>query len=236
MTEPRRLIVNADDFGLSAGVNRGIVEAHEHGIVTSASLMVRWPAATEAAVYGRSHPSLSVGLHVDLGEWSYRGNAWQPLYEVVPLNDPRAIKAEIERQIDLFQQLMGRAPTHIDSHQHVHRDEPVHTTLTKIARSLLVPLRHFTPSVQYFGGFYGQDGKGSTFSEAVSPAALIRMLADLPAGITELGCHPGYEGDFEAMYTAERAMEVHTLRDPAVRAALAAESIQLCSFHEIALL
>ena len=53
----RVLIVNADDFGLSAGVNRGIVEAHERGIVTSASLMVRRPAAREAADYARTHPA-----------------------------------------------------------------------------------------------------------------------------------------------------------------------------------
>ena len=50
----RRLIVNADDFGQSPGVNRGIIEAHQHGIVTSASLMVSWPAAAEAAAYGRA--------------------------------------------------------------------------------------------------------------------------------------------------------------------------------------
>ena len=48
MTAPRSLIVNADDFGQSRGVNRGVIEAHERGIVTSASLMVRWPAAESA--------------------------------------------------------------------------------------------------------------------------------------------------------------------------------------------
>src|SRR3712207_8784245 len=54
------------DFGLTDGVNRGIIEAHERGIVTSASLMVRYPAAKDAADYARSNPALSVGLHVDL--------------------------------------------------------------------------------------------------------------------------------------------------------------------------
>jgi len=49
MFPQRYLIVNADDFGQSQGVNRGVIAAHEHGIVTSASLMVRWPAAIEAA-------------------------------------------------------------------------------------------------------------------------------------------------------------------------------------------
>src|SRR5206468_2930594 len=58
------VVVNADDLGLSPGVNRGIIEAHERGIVTSASLMVRWPAAAEAAAYARSRPQLGVGLHL----------------------------------------------------------------------------------------------------------------------------------------------------------------------------
>ena len=64
----RQLIVNADDFGQSHSVNRGILAAHERGIVTSTSLMVRWPAAAKAAALGRTHPRLSLGLHVDLGD------------------------------------------------------------------------------------------------------------------------------------------------------------------------
>ena len=72
----RCVIVNADDFGQSPGVNRGIIEAHQHGIVTSASLMVNWPAAAEAAAYGRAHADLSLGLHFDVGEWCYRNEKW----------------------------------------------------------------------------------------------------------------------------------------------------------------
>src|SRR5436190_3388019 len=66
------LIVNADDFGMTPGVNRGIISAHESGIVTSTSLMVRGAAAAEAVELAREHPQLSVGLHVDLCEWVYR--------------------------------------------------------------------------------------------------------------------------------------------------------------------
>ena len=65
----RILIVNADDLGLSGGVNRGIARAHDEGIVTSASAMVRRDAIEEAAELARSRPALSVGLHVDLSEW-----------------------------------------------------------------------------------------------------------------------------------------------------------------------
>jgi chitin disaccharide deacetylase len=80
MSGGKYLIVNADDFGRSPGVNRGIIKAYACGIVTSASLMVRWPAAAEAAAYGQEHLPLSLGLHVDLSEWVYRNGEWTPLY------------------------------------------------------------------------------------------------------------------------------------------------------------
>src|SRR5207249_12208513 len=90
----RYLIVNADDFGQSRGINRGIMEAHEQGIVTSASLMVRWPAAPEAAAYARSHRSLSLGLYFDFGAWCYWKGRWSKLYEVVRIEDERGVRDE----------------------------------------------------------------------------------------------------------------------------------------------
>src|SRR5690349_14190513 len=108
----RYLIVNADDFGLSAGTNRGIAIAHEQGIVTSASVMVREAAAREAFAYGRDHPELDLGLHVDLGEWRYRDDAWVPVYHVVDVADERAVAAEVHRQIEAFQDMHGAPPTH----------------------------------------------------------------------------------------------------------------------------
>ncbi len=57
IAQNKYLIINADDFGQSSGVTRGIIEAHEHGIVTSASFMVRWPAAAEAVAYSRRRRS-----------------------------------------------------------------------------------------------------------------------------------------------------------------------------------
>ena len=68
MTAKRYLILNADDFGQSHGVNRGVIKAHENGIVTSPSLMVRSLAAVAVAAYGRVHPSLSARLQAGLDE------------------------------------------------------------------------------------------------------------------------------------------------------------------------
>src|SRR5260370_39846450 len=110
----RRLIVNADDFGQSDGVNRGIIEAHEAGIVRSASLMVRWPVAAQAAAYGRKHPALSLGLHFDFGEWICRRRRWNNVYEVVPDEDVGAVGLEAERQLARFRRLAARHPAALD--------------------------------------------------------------------------------------------------------------------------
>ncbi len=63
---PRRLIVNADDFGRSASINQAVIRAHREGILTTASLMVNEPACEEAVALARDHPTLGVGLHLTL--------------------------------------------------------------------------------------------------------------------------------------------------------------------------
>lgn len=228
------MIVNADDFGLSPGVNRGIIEAHERGIVTSASLMVRWSAAAEAAAYGRSRrENLSLGLHFDLFEWAFRDGEWVPLYEVAPADDAGAVAEELASQLDLFRRLVGRDPTHLDSHQHAHRTDPVRSALIEAAERLAVPLRHFSQTVRYDGNFYGQTGIGEPYPQAISLNSLIELLKGLPPGVTEIGCHPAFDDQLDSMYAVERAEEVKVLCDPLVRATLAAEGIELITFSDV---
>ncbi len=144
--------------------------------------MVRWLAASEAAAYAREHPSLSLGLHVDLGEQILRSGEWVPLYTVVSLQDSRAMRDEISRQLEMFRRLMGRDPTHLDSHQHVHLREPVRTLLiVEMARRLDIPLRNCYPEVSYCGGFYGQTAEGTPLPDVISVDGLIRILETLPA-------------------------------------------------------
>lgn len=228
----RALIVNADDFGLSHGINAGVIQAHERGIVTSASLMVRWPAAVEAAAYGRAHPRLGLGLHLDLCEWAHRGEAWVPLYEIVPITDADAIAAEIAHQLERFRTLVGQDPTHLDSHQHVHRYEPVRSLLLELGAELGVPLRACAPDVHYCGSFYGQGPRGEAYPETITTRNLLAILADLPPGLTELACHPGLGEDVDSMYVREREREVEVLCDPTVRTALQEYGIELRSFHQ----
>jgi predicted glycoside hydrolase/deacetylase ChbG (UPF0249 family) len=233
MTATRSLIVNADDFGQSYGINRGIMAAHARGIVTSASLMVRWPAAAEAAAYSRQHSDLSLGLHVDLAEWAYRDGTWGRVYEVIPTHAIDAVAQEVFQQLERFIRLIGRKPTHLDSHQHLHQRSPLRTVLTRMAHVLGIPLRHYCTGVHYCGSFYGQTATGAPLPEAISVEGLLHTLRTLPSGLTELSCHPGYVTDLETMYRHERAAEVQALCDPQVRACFAALGIDLCSFHDV---
>jgi chitin disaccharide deacetylase len=228
----KQLIVNADDFGLSPGVNRGIIEAAENGIVTSASLMVRQPAARAAAAYAQKNSRISIGLHLDLGEWVFQKDEWVPLYAVVPTHDPVVVADEIWRQLAQFQKLMDRPPTHIDSHQHVHREEPVRAMVCRLAERLAIPVREQTPGIIYRGDFYGQTGEGEPMPELLSVEALKTILSSLPDGTTELGCHPGYDDHLATAYRAERALEVKTLCSPEIQQAVTSLQIKLCSFSE----
>lgn len=233
MSPNRYLIVNADDLGQSDGVNRGIAEAHERGIVTSASLMVRWSAAAQAAEWAREHPRLSLGLHLDLGEWAYREGRWVPCYQVVSFDDAGAVAEEARQQLDLYRDLVHQNPTHLDSHQHVHQDGPARAIMLELASELGVPLRDCSAHVHYEGSFYGQTGRGEPIPENISEDGLCRLLQSLRPGITELGCHPGLDGDVDTMYCLERTEEVRVLCAARVRDLLNAEGIELVSFRSL---
>jgi chitin disaccharide deacetylase len=227
----RWLIVNADDLGLSAGVNAGIAEAHQRGIVTSASLMVRADAAPAAAELARKHLELAVGLHLDIAEWRFEAGEWRAAYERCAPNDPAAVEAECRAQVDAFRELTGRDPTHLDSHQHTHMSEPVATVAARLAAELKVPLRD--RGIRYEGGFYGQTGKGEPYPEGIEPEHLIELIEALPPGGTELGCHPGRGADTGSSYEAERERELRALCDPRVAAAIERAGVSLRSFADL---
>ncbi|GBD24766.1 Carbohydrate deacetylase [bacterium HR30] len=146
----RRLIVSADDFGLSPGVNRGIVEAHEKGILTNASLMVNGAAFAEAVELARAYPRLGVGLHLVL----LQGRATLPPKEVPDLVDDRGefphrpvatgmryfflkglrsqLEREIRAQLEKFL-ATGLSLSHVDGHLNIHMHPTVLDILVRLA-------------------------------------------------------------------------------------------------------
>jgi predicted glycoside hydrolase/deacetylase ChbG (UPF0249 family) len=201
-----RLIVNADDLGYTTEINRGILEAHEHGIVTSASLMVDRPGANDGAAVARATPSLSVGLHA-----------------VLDRVEPERCEEELVRQLARFGELVGRRPTHVDSHHHVHREAEVAQTFAAFAEREGLPARD--GAVRHEPRFYGEP--------AIGVERLLDILATLPEGDSELGCHPGYANGLSSRYTVEREQELRTLTDPRVRAHVEELGIALIGWREL---
>ena len=132
----RRLIVNADDFGFTSGVNRAIVEAHSQGVVTSSTLMANGPAFSEAARLAETVPKLSVGCHVVLTDGDPVLGAHQlpsltagPHFRdgmmafaaraIAGRMDAGEIAAEASAQIRKIQ-ASGIVVSHIDTHKHTH--------------------------------------------------------------------------------------------------------------------
>jgi predicted glycoside hydrolase/deacetylase ChbG (UPF0249 family) len=226
----RLLVVNADDFGRSHGINRGVAIAHDQGIVTSASAMVHWPAVEEAADLALERSALSVGLHVDLGEWAYEDGEWRAIYRRVTEGDEPAVAREVDAQVTRFQEVFGRSPTHLDSHQHVHRQEPLRSVLLETGRRLRIPIRDVTPGIVYRGDFYGQTGKGEPTPGAIEVEFLRQLLSTLLPGVTELGCHPAAEPEVTSTYASERPQELRALCHPHIQAEVLAQGIELRSF------
>jgi len=218
------LIINADDFGASTGVNRGILECHARGVVTSASLMVTGRAVHEAVSMSRDHPTLSIGLHWDV---------WGEDEREFDIDDVRAVRGEFHRQLDQFHSLVGRMPTHIDSHRHAHREQHLLTVFRELVEPLSIPLRD-DGRVRFVGGFYAQWEWMVTDLTHVSTPFLRRMLREeVKEGWTEFSCHPGYiSPDYRAVYLAEREAEVRTLTDPLIRQAVKDLDIRLASYAD----
>lgn len=229
----RILVVNADDLGLHERVDAGIFEAHERGIVTSASLMVHGESAANAAERA-SGSTLGLGLHIDLGHWDRARGAWRAAYERVRLDDGLEVEAEIRGQLARFCELTGSDPTHLDSHQHVHRNEPVRSVAIALSRELRAPLRFESPDIEHCGAFYGQTGVGEPCHEAITAEHLIALIEALPAGTTELACHPGRAvGPEVSSYGAEREIELLALRDGRVPQAIRERGAALRSFADL---
>ena len=217
----RQLIINADDFGMSAEIDRGILEAHDRGVVTSASLMVAEPNAEAAVEQARQRPGMSLGIHV---AFDSRGR-W-----FVDLDDLTAVQRELDHQLARFVRLTGTTPTHIDSHHHVHRSFNVARLFLEAGERYGVPVRGFS-EVFYIGRFYGQPEFRKTDLSRITVETFMSVLRSVGSGTTEVSCHPGYlETRPDAFYNHEREVELRVLTDPRVKTVIAEARLQPLSY------
>jgi hopanoid biosynthesis associated protein HpnK len=155
------LVINADDFGLCKSVNKGIVEAHTKGVLTSATIMANMPAAKEAVELAKKLPNLGVGVHLNLtnGRPLCRDQSVKPLLNtkgdfglspgklaVASLISGKvrtAIQAELAAQIQWVID-NGLKPTHLDSHKHIHSFPTMFPLVCRLAKRFAIPAIRFT--------------------------------------------------------------------------------------------
>ncbi len=155
----KQLIVNADDYGRSPEISRGIREAHLHGIVTSTTCMMNIPTTAEdVAVAIRETPTLGMGVHLVLTMGQpilprekvptlvdEQGNhlKYDPFIENIPKLNMEEVKAEWRTQIEAFIKVAGKKPTHLDSHHHSSFFSPaLFRAMLEIAAEYGCPIRY----------------------------------------------------------------------------------------------
>ena len=251
----KRLIVNADDFGRTPGINEGTLEAYVMGIVTSTTVMILESAAEEGLRMARAAtPDLALGLHFAITG----GRACASPPDTVPHLAPEGrfvrnvedlpdripedeVRRELEAQIALFEERAGKPPTHLDSHHHSALHISVAPVFAAVAKERGLPVRASNGRAlaqlrqekvrvpDYFiESFYGS---GATL------ANLQFVIEHLREGVSELMCHPGHPDTIllnDSTYAQEREEETAVLCDPSLRETLAAAGVALVTFREIA--
>jgi len=249
MKPARTLIVNADDFGLTRAVSRGILDAGLKGIVTSTTVLVN--RSIDADLIAELLASgLGVGLHLNLTLGA-------------PVSDPRRVpslldaegrfvrdareaaaravkgeaRIELGNQIDAFRRLTGRFPTHLDSHHHVGRHAPILELVLDFAKAIRVPVRSQDDHVRAAARqlrlrtsdhFMGESGPEPYWSAE----RVLEHLRALPGGVSEFMTHPGYfdEDLAYSRYGRQRETELAGLTDPRAREVIEGEGIRLAHF------
>jgi hypothetical protein len=242
----RRLIVNADDFGLTPGVSAGILAAHRHGIVTSTTVLVTATVDRDLVAAARDS-DLGIGVHLNLtlgrpltaarslvgGDGRFVRDARQASARAVVGDVEREIDAQIER----FHALFRRAPTHLDTHHHVGLYPPVREVMLAAAARLGVAVRSQDAGARARARarglrtpdhFFGGSGPAAYWS----PSRTLARLRELPPGMSEFMTHPGWfdAGLAFSRYGRQRETELVGLGTPGARAAAAALGIELCHF------
>jgi chitin disaccharide deacetylase len=258
------LIPNADDFGYTRDVNEGIIHAHRAGILTATTLMATGAEFDHAVALARENPSLDVGVHLVLvGSPGYPKSVAQ-LIQQIALGRIR-IYDELAAQVRKVQNA-GLHPSHLDSHKHTHLLPPVLNAVARIASEFGIPWvrRPFDLPLHAGGVPWGRRvlSKSLGFARTgfhrvlerahcrttdhfagfqitghFDAAELAQLIRQLPEGVTEFMCHPGFcTAELQASRTRlkeSRRRELDALTSHVVRAAIEESNVTLARYTEI---
>jgi len=280
----RKIIINADDFGLHPAVNKGIIDGFSNGCITSASIMPGGEAFVEAVELAADHPNLGIGVHLMV----VGGRAvCKPLdiptladaQGFLPLDypaflkryfagrvDTQEIRRELTAQVDRVAKT-GLPITHLDSHQHMHVVPGIIDIVLDIAEQFAIPAIRIPGEPLLFTGgyplhcsrFIARTGLsilsefaarkaqrrglrtpdhffGMLAGGNLQPEYLLKIIRQLPAGVSEVMLHPGvndlvlqktYQWGYHWQDELQAVMSIHT------RSCLQEEKVGLISFREL---
>ena len=270
--------MSADDFGLTEGINTGIVRSHRDGIVTSASLMANMPAFEHAVALANDNPGLAIGVHLNL----LKGKALQPVEKVRSLINgngtfytlpgfvPRLLsgridlsqlETELRRQIEKVG-ATGLKITHLDSHRHFHIYPSILKVVVKLAKEYRINKIRYPRGMSIIPtglkellltglsrkalGTIERSGirHNVRFFDLLKienrrdfPRAFALFCENLPPGVTELDCHPGFvTGDLDGIEATihDRERQVEILTRPDLPELLRRYSVKLINYGDIA--
>ncbi|CAM3746052.1 chitin disaccharide deacetylase [Parendozoicomonas haliclonae] len=242
-----KLIINADDFGLTRGVNLGIIEACHQGVVRSATVMAGMPATEHAAELARQTPALRTGIHLRLTAGapmasnvsSLLGDDYHLQKQAAFWANTAMVSAEIERelraQIDSLIAL-GFQLTHIDGHHHCHTHPLVAPVVEQLSYEYRLPVRPCLQPVVYQNTrlsftdkFYGDDLKVESLLDIVKAA---REETD----VLEVMCHPALVDEPLSQisnYSLPRTRELAILTDSDLPDELTRLGVSLADYSHI---
>ncbi len=245
----KKLIINADDFGLADGCNRGIIDAMKNGIVTSTTVMINMPKAVEAIDLAKKVGIKEMGVHLTLtcgkpllskeevpSLVDENGRFYRRVAKLLPLVNLEEVEKELRAQIDEFLKT-GLKLTHLDSHHHVHMYDGIKEIVSKLAKEYCVSVRHPDEKTKeylsklgirttdFFSmNFYGKD---ATLEN------LKRIIKQFPEGTIEIMTHPAYVDEKLkniSSYNVNRAKELEILTSVEIKEWIEKEGIKLINF------
>lgn len=215
----KQLIVNADDYGRTEGVTRGIIRAHHQGIVTSTTVMMNMPKVEDALGLADDYPDLGMGVHLVF-------TAWRPLLPPVEVPslvdedgcfhsqeatssrpqqiDTDELKAELRAQIERLR-ASGREPDHLDCHHFVHLYPPFFAVYVELAEEYSLPVRLPFPPEEEF-----DEAAASVAIAHGLPSDLLREIARQDIGLVQAKGIP-HPDRFVRSFYGEEALTLETL-------------------------
>lgn len=188
----KKLIVNADDFGLTQGVNEGIIKAFQNGILTSTTIMINQPFVEHAYELWRENKGLGLGQHLTLDKGKALtgissitdkdGNLLK-VTELLECGKEEDFYKEISAQLERYREIFGCLPTHFDSHHHIHiRNPRAKKAIDRLSKETGIRYR---VNENMIGSFYGEKATIENMIE------LLNSKAEENLEYIELMSHPG---------------------------------------------